>query len=353
MIKIIDHDDEDNSTNFLIHSVKTNIVNSMRRVMLTEYKNHAFNINNIDIEINNSLLHNDLLKHRISLIPIYASQPITIELDVENKTNKMMNIYSNDFKIKSGNGKINQNILLLKLKKNQSIKFTATSDLNNCKNGGTIYKPIENAFFKIIKQISIKSDLNSEKIKNIKTFLINEKQLLNETKIMKYNTTFTPIGALFTIRDNSTFINFLCKKFTIAKTDILIEDLIYENDPVYFFCIESFYINPKIILIESLNILKKKFEDFLNFDIEIEETNDSYKFYIKNECSTILHPIAYFLRDNNDINYAFYNKIHILDDFTILQFSLKNQHDNYSEILKKTLSDIINYINNILNNKII
>ena len=74
MIKIIEQDLEDKSTNFLMYSLKTNIVNSLRRIMLSDYENNAFNQTNINIIENTSVLHNEIMKHRISLVPLSKAQ---------------------------------------------------------------------------------------------------------------------------------------------------------------------------------------------------------------------------------------------------------------------------------------
>lgn len=348
MIKIIEQDLEDKSTNFLMYSLKTNIVNSLRRIMLSDYENNAFNQTNINIIENTSVLHNEIMKHRISLVPLNVTENITIELNVKNNTKNILNVYSNDMTITNGTGEIAQDILLLKLKKNQSLHFTATSDLNNCKNGGIIYRPIVTSYFKIIKQISICDNIEEGKQLSIKKHLMEENDLFEEDKIYKKNDKFDVLGLLHSLRSNTNFVQFLCDKFHLRKTDLKVEMLYYDKLPVYSFNIESFFIDPIDIINHSLVLLKENCLNLLNLDIEIEEEPDKIKLFIKNECPTILNPICCFLRENEKINFANYNKLHPLDDFIILQISLQDTNDNYLKILKQTLENITLYIDNLL-----
>ena len=63
---------------FTIKDIELSIVNAIRRIILSELPNVAFyfdpyDVDNNDIIIknNNSVLHNEFLAHRISLIPIH------------------------------------------------------------------------------------------------------------------------------------------------------------------------------------------------------------------------------------------------------------------------------------------
>ena len=51
MIKIIQQDIEDCTTNFLFIDIQTNIINALRRVMIANLGNHAFNENNIHVGV--------------------------------------------------------------------------------------------------------------------------------------------------------------------------------------------------------------------------------------------------------------------------------------------------------------
>lgn len=92
---------------FEIHGADVSIVNGIRRVILTDIPVVGFmgeDHSTIDIEINTGRLHNELLAHRMGLIPIHLSEvdtdaymedELTIELHVKNTTDTMMNVTTN------------------------------------------------------------------------------------------------------------------------------------------------------------------------------------------------------------------------------------------------------------------
>lgn len=347
MIKLIDQDIEDNSANFLIYDIKTNIVNSLRRIMMADYKNSAFHENNIVVNKNSGLLHNEIVRHRLSLVPINTNETVKVELKIKNNTKELLNVYSDDLKIISGKVDISKGILLYKLKENQEIELTATSDINTSKIGGTIYKPIVISYFKIIKQINLSSSIPEEKVNKIKEYLKEEFELFEEEKIYKKKENFRVLGLLHTVRDRTNFIKKTIEEFNLNAGDLLLEQLRYNNTPVYSFNIESLFINPIEILSKSLSILKEQLDQFLESDMEVEEEEYFIKLFIKNGTYTVCNTLSCFLQKNEKIKFAHYNKLHPLDDFIIIQLSLYDKNDDYIEILQNTLEEINNYIENI------
>jgi len=53
------------------YGLDKSITNGIRRTLLTDIQSVAFDPDNIKIEKNTGSLHNEFLKHRISLIPLY------------------------------------------------------------------------------------------------------------------------------------------------------------------------------------------------------------------------------------------------------------------------------------------
>lgn len=87
------------------------VVNSLRRVLLTEVKSLVFRgfphkENCINIKKNNTKFNNEYIKHRMQCIPIYNNNPRTFEsfvqkyqlkLNVVNNTNNLIYVTSEDF----------------------------------------------------------------------------------------------------------------------------------------------------------------------------------------------------------------------------------------------------------------
>ena len=86
------------------YGLNKSIINSIRRTLLTSIKTVAFDQNNINIITNTGSLHNEILKSRISLIPLNIS-PINyhnnylFSLKVKNTDQLFMNITADMFDI--------------------------------------------------------------------------------------------------------------------------------------------------------------------------------------------------------------------------------------------------------------
>ena len=83
------------------YGLDKSIVNGIRRTLLTDINSVAFDPENIIIEKNTGSLHNEFLKHRISLIPLYIdpdtyNYSLLFELKVEMNDDTTMNVYNSD-----------------------------------------------------------------------------------------------------------------------------------------------------------------------------------------------------------------------------------------------------------------
>lgn len=111
--KITNLEEEDNFLKFTISNINVSIINAIRRIILSEipcivFKTQPYSENLVNILVNKSRLNNELIKQRISCIPIHISDianfpynDYIIELDVINNSNNIIYATSNDFKIKN------------------------------------------------------------------------------------------------------------------------------------------------------------------------------------------------------------------------------------------------------------
>ena len=104
--------EEDNYLKFKITGVNVSIANALRRIILSEIETFVFRTtpyeeNKVNFEINTTRLNNELLKQRISCIPIHINDmdfpkdDYIIELDITNNSDTIIYVTSNDFKIKN------------------------------------------------------------------------------------------------------------------------------------------------------------------------------------------------------------------------------------------------------------
>jgi len=112
MAKVFDLKEEDGLLSFTIANTDVSYVNALRRTILSDipivvFKTTPYEENKANILINTTSLHNEILKQRLSCIPIcipnLEETPIKnylLELDVENKTDTTIIVTTQDFKIR-------------------------------------------------------------------------------------------------------------------------------------------------------------------------------------------------------------------------------------------------------------
>jgi DNA-directed RNA polymerase subunit L len=113
--KVTDIKEEDGLLSFTISNTDVSYVNGIRRTILSDipvvvFKTTPYEENKCNILINTSRLNNEIVKQRLSCIPICISDSKTnltslqknylLELDVENKTDTELIVTTKDFKIR-------------------------------------------------------------------------------------------------------------------------------------------------------------------------------------------------------------------------------------------------------------
>ena len=113
--KVTDIKEEDNTLTFTISNTDVSYVNGIRRTILSDipivvFKTTPYEENKAKIMINTSRLNNEIVKQRLSCIPICITEKNTnftnlqknylLELDVENKTDTDLIVTTKDFKIR-------------------------------------------------------------------------------------------------------------------------------------------------------------------------------------------------------------------------------------------------------------
>jgi len=109
--KIANLKEEDNILTFTISGIDVSYVNALRRTILSDipivcFKTTPYEENKATIIHNTSRLNNEIVKQRLSCIPICIrdlSMPIQnyqLEVDVENKTDTSLIVTTKDFKIR-------------------------------------------------------------------------------------------------------------------------------------------------------------------------------------------------------------------------------------------------------------
>lgn len=109
---------ENHVLKFTLSGINVSLANALRRIILSEIPTLAFITethaeNQCKIDVNTTRLHNEIIKHRLSCVPIHMkvnqtgdeTDPLTgkyiLEVDVTNDTDNMMFVTTEHFKIKN------------------------------------------------------------------------------------------------------------------------------------------------------------------------------------------------------------------------------------------------------------
>jgi DNA-directed RNA polymerase subunit L/DNA-directed RNA polymerase alpha subunit len=97
---------------FTLAGLNVSIANAIRRTILSEipvvcFHTETFDTNQCDIQINTTRLHNEILKHRLSCIPVHIQEldilpgKYILELDMQNNTDNIIIVTTEHFKIRN------------------------------------------------------------------------------------------------------------------------------------------------------------------------------------------------------------------------------------------------------------
>lgn len=339
---------------FITSNIHTCLLNALRRSLLCDVKTQAFN--DIKIIKNTSVLHNEFISHRISLLPLpYIKETIYISLDIKNNNDEILNVTSSDLK---SNINIIPNILIIKLKKGEHLKLEANSSINSGKIHAK-YQPISASYFNIIKIVSfndlnIKNNMSSNNFN--KFFNICHKNL-NLQKPLFINDDPKIIG-IFNKIDYSKNLNkelisnlniITNNNYDLADNNIfIIKDFYYNQNLVYNFYIESMIDKPNILFLQSINILISNLNNLRNSNIIYNDNphiKNSYIFKLNNQTHTIGTILEYQIRKNKNVKLAYYKLNHPLDNFILFYIIFNDIQSEYNIInyFKNAIDELISF----------
>jgi DNA-directed RNA polymerase subunit L len=321
--KISNVEEQNGTLNFTLSNINVSYANGLRRVILSEIpviaiESYPYEKNNVKIFTNKSRLNNELVKQRLSCIPIHIDalqdfpyDEYVLEINKSNDSNVIIYVTSEDFQIKNiktgkylTRGEVQKifppdlmtgdYIDLLRLRPKidsnmdkEQLHLEAKFIISNAKNSGT---------FNVVSTCSYGNTLDQVKIKDAWE--------LKETELkLKYGK----------------------EEIEIMKKDWMILDAKrhYEEDS-FDFIIETIgiYDNFKLVEIATNLLIKKLFNSL--------KLINSYSIRLENEDYTIGKIIEfnfydkYFITSKN-LNYVSFLKKHPHDNFSIIKLSYKNQ----------------------------
>lgn len=353
-MKFKNFEKKNNKITFNVKNIDLSIINSIRRVILADIPNVAFDFQPYDFELkkvnikeNTCSLHNEIILQRLSMIPLkfdeneihnFESSKYNFRLKKVNNTNKMMNVTTGDIEIYDENDKKYNDKFIRKIfpKNKLSGDFILITKL----------KP--NLF-----------DKNKGDILDVT--MIASKKTANEYAGFGYVSQCVFSNVIDKKRADEELNNILKKNKDLSKKEK--DDLeknfntldIYRyfrkneyDEPNYFeYQIESeSRVSPEFLFFKSIIIIKNKIENLIiniiNENVKIEKIKKGTNFYsfeINNEKHTLgnlIQSLFYnkFIREEESkiIEYIGYHCPHPLEDILIIKIkfneSIKNTEIN-------------------------
>ena len=313
--------------------IKISLANAIRRTILSDLYTYIIDCHKIEFFENSSMLNDEFLKHRISLIPVVSDLE---DVDYDNivikckKTNNGENIegyYVSDFVCTDSNTEeiIDNNklfkypgLLIGKLKTNQSVSFEGRLLKDNPVHGGAEHCPASICLY---------------------TFKIDEEQA---SKMKE------PLSEVEKIRFDTLDIQRVYEKNSIGEPNVYsfkIESIgFYSALKVLLFGIDALVERLNNISIEMLNPSSKKFKV-----LENDENPDIHQFLIDDENETFGNLISTYMTYDSNIFYCGYVIEHPLKKNILIRLKLKenNSEANCITAIDQYIKYLIQIINKI------
>ena len=342
---------------FTLSNINVSYANAIRRVILSDIptvviRTFPYEKNDVNIEINTSILNNEIIKQRLSCIPIYIKDLTTelsdyiIEVDVKNDSEQILYVTTADFKIKNlktdkylndetlkqifpPNPITKQYIDICRLKPSYSdtligeqLKFTAKLSIGQAS---------ENGSFNVVSTCSYRNTPDEYKISEIKENKLSELQSKydNEQDVQFYLKDWLNLDAKRIFMENS----FDFKIKTIG---------VFDNIEIVIKAIK--------ILIDRLVQIKTIFSTSNNSINNSDNTiENSFDITLINEDYTIGKIIEYSLYElyyigNGALTFCGFRKPHPHINQSIIRIAFKETTE---------MSKIIEYISNAIDNSIL
>lgn len=332
--------EENEILHFTLSNVNMSLANALRRVILSEiptvvFYTEIYNDNQCTIETNTTRLHNEIIKQRLSCIPIHVKDlsalpgKYYLEIDVTNDTDNITYVTTEDFKIKpkEGNPPLSEETVRKIFPKNsitqsyidlvrlrprisdtipgESLKLTCEFSISNAKVSGT---------FNVVSKCA-----------SVYTPDVDKKNAAWEQHVAKLRESDLP----------AEDIEFQKKNFNILDSQR------YYVPDSFDFVIQSVGVfDNREIVKKACIILQNKFIELINnidadnVPIMVSETtiDNCYDFVLEKEDYTVGKVLEYiiyetFYKKEKKLTFCGFNKAHPHDDDSIIRIAFKEKLD--------------------------
>jgi len=349
---------ENNTLKFTLSGLNVSLANAIRRTILSDIPvvgiyTQTYKDNQCTIEKNTCRLHNEILKQRLSCIPIHSKNMDTLpgnyvlEVEKKNDTDNMMYITTEDFKIKN---KQNDNYLT----KEETRKIFPANDKTNMYIDFTRLRP------------KISNTIPGEELKLAAEFSVHrakEDSMYNVVSKCSYGN--TPDMDKAEAEWKSMEQRLRSEDLTQEEIDFqkrnfyLLDAQKYYKEDSFDFVIQTIGIyENKEIMLKACGILKDKFQLLLKsistdaLSIVLSETTmeNCYDIILVDEDYTIGKVLEYFIYDNyflkeQSVLFCGFKKFHPHDESSRIRIAFKDKVDKQmvGEYLYKVCDKSINF----------
>jgi DNA-directed RNA polymerase alpha subunit len=332
--------EKDNILTFTLRGVNVSLANALRRIILSDiplvvFKTSPYEKNKANIMTNTSRLNNEILKQRLSCIPIYIKdltiplQNYLLEVEMENTTDTTIFVTTEHFKIKNlvtgdylsekdtraifpANDQTGYFIDFVRLRPRisdelpgEKIHLTCELSISNAKDDGMFNSVSTCSYGYSVDDVKMEDELKKKR-QEWRDQGLNEKEIQNEVENWKLLD-----GKRITVKDSFDFI-----VQTVG---------VYSNQEIVH---------------KACDILSEKFVElntlFETDQVEIRESNTTmvncYDVIIQNEDYTIGKVLEYFLytlffEEVKILTYCGFKKLHPHDNYSIIRLAYKDNVD--------------------------
>lgn len=329
---------------FTVENINISLANAVRRVILSNipsvvFKTMPYEENQVQIIENTTRMNNEILKHRLSCIPIHIPDldfPIDnyiVECDVQNDGDATILVTTEDFKIKNV----------------QTDKYLVKGEVNRIFPAN----PLTGEYITFTRlRPKFSDDMPGEKIKFQAKLVIGtagENSAFNVVSACSYALTPDPVQAQAKWAEKEKeekLKNTPSEEIEFKKHNWMIHDAkrLTKKDS-FDFVIETIgiYSNEQLVQ-KACDILIEKFQGLIKMcddqTLEIRDAQKVHKFYdiiLENESYTVGKSLEYaihkmFYYNNEILGFVGFNKSHPHDTYSTLRVSFVNEETSKVEV---------------------
>lgn len=329
----IDKDTVSFELNNSSNDIYISLANAIRRTIISDIDVYIIDENSTQFITNSSMLNNEFLKHRLTLIPIICDlkdinyQNLVISCKINNDEDNIKSVYVKDFICTDNvtNEVIDNsiifkypNILFAKLKHGNQIIFESKLTSNTSENGGSFFSVVSKCIY------TFKIDqIEANKIsKNMNPTEKNSFNTLEIERAYKKNSNGNPNDYIFSIESIGSY----------EPLDIVLKGI--------------------KLLINKLDYIKNEFKDKNSKKVISKDMDDQdcFIFIIDNENETIGNLLSTYITYIENVLYSGFVIEHPLKKNILLKIKLKdnNNLENILLLIDNNINTLINILNNIL-----